>query len=278
MEATLDRYHALGHTPVVEDHATFLVDPSRADVYDANHARHVRAGSPTDIDVLLSRMDDLYAASHHRRIVLDGSTPDALEARLSLDGWRLDPSLQHLLRGPLLDAPAGPPGLEIRLADDDTSWQALLELTRLDHVEEADKAGRVAWEMALTAQMVANRRFKQPEVRYWVAKLEGDDVGMFSSTPGVDGVGLIEHLFVRSSARRRGVAVALIAHAVADARDRGARDVVIGSDPDDWPKRLYARLGFEPRYVERAWLRVDRRARPTGPEVSRTGGLDQVVK
>ncbi len=36
---------------------------------------------------------------------------------------------------------------------------------------------------------------------------------------------------------------------------RGAADVVIGSDPHDWPKQLYARLGFEPRYVERAWLR-----------------------
>ena len=260
MEATLDRYHALGATPIVEPGATFLVDPTRADVHDANHARHVRAERSDEIDALLSHMDELYAASHHRRIVVDTDTPDTLEARLSLDGWLLDPSLQHLLRGPLRSEPPPPAALDIRAADDDASWQALLQLTRLDHVEEADKSGRVPWPVELTEQMVANRRAKEPEVRHWIATLDGTDVGMFSSTPGVDGVGLVEHLFVRPGARRKGVAVALIAHSVADARARGADDVVIGSDPHDWPKLLYTRLGFEPRYVERAWLRVHRPA------------------
>ena len=51
--------------------------------------------------------------------------------------------------------------------------------------------------------------------------------------------------------------MALIAHCVADARARGADAVVIGSDPNDWPKTLYARLGFRPLWVERAWMRHD---------------------
>src|SRR5579862_3231427 len=87
MEATLDRYHALGHEPIVEADATFLVDPARPDVYDANQARRVRAGDPAEIDAVLARMDDLFAASDHRRILVDLDTPDVVEARLSLDGW-----------------------------------------------------------------------------------------------------------------------------------------------------------------------------------------------
>ena len=255
MEATLDRYHALGANPVVEPVATFLVDPSRPDVYDANHARHPRASTPEQIDALLARMDQLFTASTHRRVLVDGDTSDALEARLSLDGWLLDTSLQHLLQGPLRDVRTGPSGLHIRLADDDAAWRVMVELTRLDHVEEADKAGRSPWSIELTEQMVTKRRAKGPEVRAWLASVDGVDVGMLSSMPGVDGVGLVEHLFVRPGARRQGVAVALIAHAVADARSRGASDVIIGSDPHDWPKHLYTRLGFEPRYVERAWMR-----------------------
>jgi GNAT superfamily N-acetyltransferase len=255
MEATLDRYHALGSTPVVEEGATFFVDPARPDIWDANHARHVRAGNADEIDARLARMDDLFAAGSHRRIVVDLDTPDALEARLSLDGWHVDPALQHLLQGPLRDDGPPPQGLDIRLAEDDESWRVMVELTRLDHVEEADKAGRLPWSIELTEQMVTQRREKGPEVRAWIASVAGADVGMFSSMPGVDGVGLVEHLFVRPGARRQGVAVALIAHSVADARARGATDVVIGSDPHDWPKHLYTRLGFEPRYVERAWMR-----------------------
>jgi hypothetical protein len=29
--------------------------------------------------------------------------------------------------------------------------------------------------------------------------------------------------------------------------------VIIGSLVDDWPKQLYARLGFRPTFVERVW-------------------------
>ena len=44
------------------------------------------------------------------------------------------------------------------------------------------------------------------------------------------------------------IATALIARAVADARDRGAGEVLIGAaeGPDPVPRRLYASLGFRP--------------------------------
>ena len=53
-------------------------------------------------------------------------------------------------------------------------------------------------------------------------------------------------LFEKLDNLRRGIATALIAHAVGDARNRGAGPVLIGADPDDTPKHMYAAMGFRP--------------------------------
>ena len=59
-------------------------------------------------------------------------------------------------------------------------------------------------------------------------------------------MGKVEDLFTVPEHRRQGVATALIAHAVADARARGAGPVLIGADPTDTPKAMYAAMGFAP--------------------------------
>ena len=52
--------------------------------------------------------------------------------------------------------------------------------------------------------------------------------------------------------RRRGLARATVSAAIDAARRRWAtRSIFIVADDDDWPKDLYARLGFDP--VGRAW-------------------------
>ena len=259
-EDTLDHYHGLSGSSIELTGGRLLVDPSRPRVWDANHGRRVRAGSEPEIDDLLAAMDDAYRGMGHRQIVCDLDTPDRLEARLALEGWALDPALQHLLTGPLrLDrvGSARPEGLAIRAVRTSDDWTSMEELTRLDHLEEQAELGREERELALTLDMVAHRRDKAPTVQAWLASLDGTDIGMFSSMPPPPGqparIGLVEDLFVRPEWRRRGVAVALIAHCVDDARARGADRVLIGSEPTDWPKHLYTRLGFEPWWVERWW-------------------------
>ena len=59
-------------------------------------------------------------------------------------------------------------------------------------------------------------------------------------------MGKVEDLFTAPAFRRRGIATALIAHAVPDARARGAGPVLIGADPTDTPKAMYAAMGFAP--------------------------------
>ena len=253
VDATLTHYHLLGLEPHRGPLAVATVDEQRPQVWDANQVRSVRAAEPDDIDATLGWIEALYAGFPHRRVAVDGDTPTPFEARLSLDGWTMAPVIQGVLSGALDDARPPPPGVTIEPVVDDEGWAAMGRLTRLDHLEEATKQGREPWEAELTRSMVEHRRRKAPEVQAFVARLDGEEVGMFSAMPGLDGMGLVEDLFVVPEARGRGISIALIGHCVADARSRGARQVVIGSDPGDWPKRLYARLGFRPLFVERLW-------------------------
>lgn len=66
---------------------------------------------------------------------------------------------------------------------------------------------------------------------------------------------MVEDLFTHPDYRHRGIATALIARGVADARARGAGPVIIGADPTDTPMRMYAALGFRPIIVVRHYLR-----------------------
>jgi GNAT superfamily N-acetyltransferase len=253
MEATLARYNALGLELQVEPLATFGRDPHRPDVWDANFVRAARASTPDEVDQLLERIEVVYAGLTHRQLRIDLDTPDPVEARLALDGWTLDLTLQHLLIGDLADP--GPPtdGLRIDAVVDERDWDDMYTVTRLDHLEEAVKAKRDPWPEELSRHMVGHKRRKAPEMQPWLARVGDEPVGMFSSMPGVDGVGLVEDLFVAGPVRGRGIAQTLIARATADARDRGAGPVIIGSLVDDWPRKLYARMGFRPLFLERSW-------------------------
>jgi predicted GNAT family acetyltransferase len=62
----------------------------------------------------------------------------------------------------------------------------------------------------------------------------------------------VEDVYTTPEARGRGFARALVTRAVELAR-AGDHDVVfITADDNDWPKQLYARIGFRP--LGRLWL------------------------
>ena len=95
-----------------------------------------------------------------------------------------------------------------------------------------------------------------PPLRFWIARAEGSDCAFFSSWPGTNGIGKVEDLFTLPEFRGRGIGTALIAHAVLDARERGAGPVLIGALTDDAPKHMYAGLGFRPLCVMREYLKL----------------------
>ena len=234
-----------------EQHLRFVRNLEARSVYDANHIAKVSASTPEEIEQALVRSAEVFEDFEHLCFHVGPFTPPAFEARLCLDGYEEDPTLQMLLEGELQ---AEPPAVEIRLASSDADWEVIRRLTRLDHDEQASLQGKAPYSEELTEGMTRVRRAKEPALRFWIAHQDGADRGFFSSLPGENGVGMVEDLFTHPGFRRRGIATALVARAVEDARERGAGPILIGARPDDTPKELYTRLGFRPLCVTRSYL------------------------
>jgi GNAT superfamily N-acetyltransferase len=73
-----------------------------------------------------------------------------------------------------------------------------------------------------------------------------------------DGVGQIEDVSTFEEDRGRGYARAVVLAAVRAAREAGCDLLYLRADEADWPKHLYAKLGFDP--VERTWSFLKRPA------------------
>ncbi len=246
-------YLALGNETITSDPVRFVRNRAAPSIYDANHGTRVRAASEPEIDAVLSHAEELFAGFGHRRFDCDPFTPAAFEARLVLEGYRANPELQLILEGSLR---ASPPPVEIRLARSDTDWELLGRLIRMEHQETAERERRPVYSEIVSAQMIETKRAKCPPLRFWIAQVGGVDAAYFSGWPGENRVGLVEDLFTHPEFRGRGVATALIARAVEDARARGADAVLIGAAPEDTPRRMYAAMGFRPLCVTRSYLKT----------------------
>jgi ribosomal protein S18 acetylase RimI-like enzyme len=96
--------------------------------------------------------------------------------------------------------------------------------------------GEVKDEMALrVAEMGGDGRFL-------VGRLKGEAAGVIGWYEGRDR--FIFQLATRVPFRRRGIARALLCHAIADAYARSCRSVIISGDAEGTPVRLYRSLGF----------------------------------
>jgi GNAT superfamily N-acetyltransferase len=209
----------------------------------------VRADSVEGTDALLARADELVDGGC-RHVRMDADTPPAVEAALVMAGWTPEHQLQLVLPADLAVEPARHPPRPVR--DDD--WPQIEALFRLDHLEEDARAGRPARPTAATAAAIALRRALTPAVGYFAVERAGELVAVIAAWAG-DGTGVIEDVFVRADARGAGVATDLLRFAVGHARTAGAGPVMIGADPDDTVKQLYARFGFRPTAVTRGWIR-----------------------
>ncbi|MCP4006381.1 MAG: GNAT family N-acetyltransferase [bacterium] len=247
-----DDYLALGNQ--VQDTPLFrlVTSPDAPLIHDANYASRVRASSEDEIEAVLAQVEIEFAGLTHRRFVLDPLTPESFEARLVLEGYELNSELELLLEDELR---AKPEPVAIRLVESETDWNVVLELTKLDIDESTAREGQKPYGIDVVQQLFERRRAKTPDVLTWLACADGVDCAYFSSWPGNNGIGKVEDLFTLPAFRHRGIATALIAHTVADARTRGADSVAIGARIDDSPRHMYAALGFRACFVQRAYLK-----------------------
>jgi GNAT superfamily N-acetyltransferase len=243
---------ALGCERFEADGAAFVRNRSVPEIRDANHATHVEASTPDEIERLLARAEREFAGVPHRRFDVDFATPPAFEARLALEGYQRIDALVMLLEGDLTGE-AKPH--DIRPVDSDPAWEAYAALHAIDWREYEERSDEPE-SPSVAAAMYRSRRAKSPPVRYWLAYVDGEPRAYFSSWEGPDGVGQVEDLFAHPDFRHRGLATALIHRCVADCRERGAGPVVIVADPDDTPKRMYAAMGFRPVAIKRSYWKT----------------------
>lgn len=232
-----------------EEHAlaTFVSAPERPDVWDANFACEARASDPAEIEALLRELDARMApAVRVRKLFCDPQTPPPLAAALATRGFAREGTVQLVLEGALRGGAGRGARPEIRRAESDADWGSVASLTALELGERW--AGSEPPSAEFLRQFVGMRREMSSAMHMWIARSEGRDAGYFASWSGVQGMGMVEWLFCRKEFRRRGVATALLHHAVGDARERGAGPVLIGASDgaDAVPRRLYAGLGFRP--------------------------------
>jgi len=242
---TLQGYYELGCEVIDERLARFVRDRNAPRIYDVNLVHSVRAATERDADAVLARADEVFAGLPHRVFHIDPWTPPAFEARLVLEGFAFEDELELLLESDLA-LEDEPPAVEIRCVDSDADWAVVRRLARLDHEETALRRLHPVWDEDVTTEMVATKRAKAPDLRFWLARSDGVDCAFLSSWPGANGVGKVEDLFTHPDFRHRGIATALIAHCVGDARARGAGPVLIGALLNDTPMHMYAAMGFRP--------------------------------
>lgn len=242
---TLEGYYDLGCEVRDEPLARFVRNLDAPRIYDVNFAAFVRADTKAETASVLERADELFEGMPHRVFHIDPWTPPAFEAQLMLDGFEFEDELQLLLEGDL-DPVLDPPAIDIRLVESDEDWSVVRRLARLDHEEQARRDVHPLWDEDVTSQMVATKRAKAPDLRFWLARADETACAFLSSWPGANGVGKVEDLFTHPDFRHRGIASALIVHCIRDVRERGAGPVLIGALPNDTPMRMYAAMGFRP--------------------------------
>jgi N-acetylglutamate synthase-like GNAT family acetyltransferase len=86
---------------------------------------------------------------------------------------------------------------------------------------------------------------ERAQTRFFGVEVDGEIVA-WTDLYVAQGVGQVEDVATEPEHRGKGYATAVVLRAVQEARQAGADLVFLVADDEDWPKQLYARLGFDP--------------------------------
>jgi GNAT superfamily N-acetyltransferase len=101
------------------------------------------------------------------------------------------------------------------------------------------------WGTPEVARQLLDARDCIPVPARHYAALEAGEPASWAELYVEGDVAQVEAVATREKSRNRGLASAVVLHAVRDARAEGARLVFLCCDALDWPRLLYGRLGFD---------------------------------
>ena len=213
-------------------HGVAFFTPAHPTKWDLN-LLVVEDASETSAEELLAEAERLQgpAGLRHRKIEIH-RCGDPLLAAFEAAGWSAERLTVMLLR-PGADQ-RGEANAEVR----EVEFPAVRDLMEqwygeaMSAAEASDLADADA-DSALTSG-----------ARYFLTERDGLPAACCMLLPG-DGIGQVEEVYTAKPHRGAGLASAVVRTAIAAARERGDDLIMIMADADDWPQRLYERLGFE---------------------------------
>jgi ribosomal protein S18 acetylase RimI-like enzyme len=223
-----------------------LLAPALPDLWDANH-------------LILERRIDLDArglgalagrilgdgGARHRAVVVPGEAQARRLAPGFVDlGWDRDRLVLMALRGTPRARPGGPPAQELHA---DALSGLRREMVMLEPWGSRGVAAQLDEHQRRLRAAFQSRCFAACEGGRAVASCE-----LFCA----DGVAEVADVGTLPDHRRRGLARAVVVAASRAARAANAELVIVTADADDWPRQLYARLGFEPLGLVERFRRV----------------------
>ena len=244
-----DRAVAFGR--LLQDRTSTRIEPFRwgsalynDDVPERFYSNFVRVERPLDgveVDALVRETDLALEGLRHRQIQVDD---EADGARIAMGLAGLGYTGDHSSFMALRRAPDRLPDLDaVTEVSYDDARPFLLEVYRRELSHEKD---------VVIEKFADHRRVVQRAVggRFFVQRI-GEAMAGLCELYLVDGLAQVEHVDTLAEFRGRGVARNVVLRAVHEARTAGADLTIISADLNDWPMKLYERLGFDE--IGRVW-------------------------
>ena len=204
-------------------------------VHDLNFLRAEEPGDATAEELAgeAERVQGGAGIGHRRVNVRSEEQRERLEPGFVALGWKPERFVLMVQRR----APDRPAEHDVREVDEPTLRPLWAEAIRTQPHGKDE---------TLVEQIVEHRRDvgRAIPTRYFVAEIGGRLVA-HAELYSEDGVGQVENVFTLPEYRGRGLARALVLRSVTESRAAGNDLTFLVADADDWPRRLYEKLGFE---------------------------------
>jgi len=204
-------------------------------VHDLNFLRAEEPGDATAEELAAEgeRVQGAAGIAHRRVNIRDEAQRERLEPQFVRLGWKPERFVLMVLRGD----PDRPAEHEVLEVDEPTTRPLWAEAIR------AEPHGK---DETLVQQILEHRRDMAAALptQLFAAEADGKLVA-HAELYSHNGVGQVEDVVTLEPYRGRGLARALVLRAAAESRAVGNDLTFLVADADDWPQRLYERLGFE---------------------------------
>lgn len=223
---------------IVHDWGRVFLCPSLPLVWDLNWMLVEQEGMA--VAEVIEAAEEALAPFNHRTVAIRGEADGARLAREVADvpEWEVETTIYMIWNGGD-DRTPDEEVREARLADCEELRRELIYADLSEKEAGGDREGT-------TEQLLEmDRRFAAASGDRWFVAPPEEPASACCLLSG-DGIGQVEEVGTLAAARGRGLAQATVLAAARASKEAGHRVTFLSADADDWPRRMYEKLGFEP--------------------------------